>query len=462
MLSVAVFAQAPNEFNYQGVARDNDGNVLENQSVALRISILSGSIGGPVEYVEIHSETTNAFGLFNVAIGGGAVVSGSFAGVSWGSDSHFVQVEMDPAGGTAYQNMGTSQLLSVPYALYAENSGPTGNSNQTIRHDGNGWVANSNLYNTGDRIGIGTSSPTAVLQVSNTEEQQAVSISHNSSSTVSPSIALDLDARQNDAANTFSIYNRVESKGTNTGGLNGQYNFMVGDNTVGTSGAVYGTRTLMTSSLVGSGKSLYGFYASFTGTPSANEYSFYAQNGNAYFADYVGIGTDVPTSNLHISHIGGTLSQGLRIERFGQSYWSLYAGDNSITYNLRLYREAALLGEFNGTSGAYTALSDERLKTNILDMNNTLDKVLALRVKKYSFKSNPNGTHIGLIAQEANQLFPELVNHSNGDGEEQYLMDYSGFSMVAIKAIQEQQEIIETQQKQIDKLIEAVKALQTK
>ena len=181
-LSFATFAQSPEMFNYQGVARDNGGNVLANQAIGLRLSILSGSISGTVEYVETHAVTTNNFGLFNVSIGGGTPMSGSFAGIGWGSNSHFAKVEMDPTGGTSYLNLGTSQLLSVPYALYAAssgsggatgadgadgatgptgatgadgNTGPTGatgplvsgTSGQTLRHDGANWLANSNLYN---------------------------------------------------------------------------------------------------------------------------------------------------------------------------------------------------------------------------------------------------------------------------------------------------------------------------
>lgn len=133
MLSVAVLAQSPNAFNYQGVARDNDGNVLENQSISLRLSIVSNSPTGTVEFVETHTVGTNDFGLFNVSIGTGSLVSGSFSGIGWGSDSHFIKVELDPAGGTAYQNMGVSQLLSVPYAMYANSgtAGPTGPTGAT-------------------------------------------------------------------------------------------------------------------------------------------------------------------------------------------------------------------------------------------------------------------------------------------------------------------------------------------
>ena len=132
---------SPQLMNYQGVARDNGGNVLVNQNIALQLSVISGSIGGTVEYTETQLTSTNDFGLFNIEIGGGTVTSGTFSAINWGSASHFLKVELDPVGGTAFQEMGTSQLLSVPYAFYAKVSGsgavgttgptgPTGNDGE--------------------------------------------------------------------------------------------------------------------------------------------------------------------------------------------------------------------------------------------------------------------------------------------------------------------------------------------
>ena len=122
-LSVAtVFAQAPEKMNYQGVARDNSGNVLPNQSVGLQIKLRSGSPGGTVVYQETHATSTNAFGLFNVQIGGGTVQSGTFSSITWGSNSYYVEVLMDASGGTSYVSMGTQQLVSVPYALNAKSA----------------------------------------------------------------------------------------------------------------------------------------------------------------------------------------------------------------------------------------------------------------------------------------------------------------------------------------------------
>lgn len=131
LLATFLFAQSPQQFNYQGIARDNGGNVLANQNIGLQISLRSGSPTGTIEFQETHSVTTNQFGLFNIKVGNGTVVSGAMNAISWGGNTHFMQVEMDASGGTTYSDMGTSQLLSVPYALYAETSGTPGATGPT-------------------------------------------------------------------------------------------------------------------------------------------------------------------------------------------------------------------------------------------------------------------------------------------------------------------------------------------
>jgi hypothetical protein len=120
-LGITVLAQTPQSFRYQAVARDNSGDILANQAVSFRISILSGSVSGTVAYTETHTGlSTNAFGLVELEIGKGTPITGTFSSINWGSNSYFVKIEMDPAGGIAYQVLSTSQLLSVPYALHAK------------------------------------------------------------------------------------------------------------------------------------------------------------------------------------------------------------------------------------------------------------------------------------------------------------------------------------------------------
>ncbi|MBN1340177.1 MAG: fibrobacter succinogenes major paralogous domain-containing protein [Bacteroidales bacterium] len=120
-VTTIISAQTPLAFNYQTVVRDNFGELIINQSVSFRIGILQDSINGALIYSETHALTTNEFGLALLKIGTGTVESGVFANISWATAYHFLKVEIDANGGTNYQFLGISQLLSVPYALHAKN-----------------------------------------------------------------------------------------------------------------------------------------------------------------------------------------------------------------------------------------------------------------------------------------------------------------------------------------------------
>ena len=125
LMSVCVCAQAPNKMSYQAVIRNNSNTLLANQMVGMRISILKSTASGAPVYVETQSPTTNDNGLATIEIGGGKIVSGTFSTIDWANGPYFVKTETDPTGGTNYTITGTSQLLSVPYALYAQSSGDT-------------------------------------------------------------------------------------------------------------------------------------------------------------------------------------------------------------------------------------------------------------------------------------------------------------------------------------------------
>jgi hypothetical protein len=127
-----VFAQAPQKMSYQSVIRKADGLLVVNTSVGIKISILQGSASGTAAYVETQTTKTNANGLATLAIGGGTPVTGTFAGINWASGTYFIKTETDPTGGTNYIISGTSQLLSVPYALYAGSSQKKGKTSIVI------------------------------------------------------------------------------------------------------------------------------------------------------------------------------------------------------------------------------------------------------------------------------------------------------------------------------------------
>ncbi len=114
-----LFSQVPDAFNYQAVVRNSSGEIQSNKAVSFRISILNDSETGTVVYTETHAVSTNSFGLVNLEIGKGTVVSGLFSPATW-NKSTFIKVELDPAGGTAYSHLATKELVSVPYAFMAQ------------------------------------------------------------------------------------------------------------------------------------------------------------------------------------------------------------------------------------------------------------------------------------------------------------------------------------------------------
>ena len=119
LLTATVWAQSPEKMSYQAVIRNSSDQLVQNQTVGMQISILQGSASGTVVYTETQTPTTNANGLVSLGIGTGTT-SDDFSSIDWANGPYFIKIETDPAGGTSYTITGTSQLLSVPYALHAK------------------------------------------------------------------------------------------------------------------------------------------------------------------------------------------------------------------------------------------------------------------------------------------------------------------------------------------------------
>jgi hypothetical protein len=121
LFTLGVKAQTPpNAFNYSAVARNAAGIPIASSTIGIQITIIKNSPIGQSQYSENHFVNTDAFGLFNLVIGAGAVQSGSMTTIDWSNDNYYLKVGMDATGGTNFLTMGTTQLLSVPYALHAK------------------------------------------------------------------------------------------------------------------------------------------------------------------------------------------------------------------------------------------------------------------------------------------------------------------------------------------------------
>jgi hypothetical protein len=157
-MTLQMKAQAPLSIPYQAVARDVAGSIVPNRTISLRFSVHDGTAAGPIVYAETQSILTNALGSFTTNIGAGVVITGTFSGINWGSGSKHLQVELDITGGVAYVDMGTKQMMSVPYSLYSAN--------------GAGWKKGATivtLENDSNFVGIGASTPNMKLHVAHTD-----------------------------------------------------------------------------------------------------------------------------------------------------------------------------------------------------------------------------------------------------------------------------------------------------
>lgn len=269
------------------------------------------------------------------------------------------------------------------------------------------------------------------------------------------------------------VYGRV----TNTSGTNygvfGESESPDGSGVFGIGGrGVYG----QTNSTNGYG--IVGYAVSSTGTSvgvwgavaSSNGFSGYFKGGKFYVNGRVGLGTESPAATLHIHHTNATAGlmpdQGLRIQNASGTnrFWTLYTFSSNGA--LALYSgtgDGVSVGNFNAGTGAYTATSNRHLKTNIslLD-SDILDKIALLKPARYSYLRDPmNQMTIGFMAEDVQPLFPELVD-TVGENNENMAINYAGFSVVAIKAIQQQQkqmEALQTENEQLKKRLERIEKL---
>jgi hypothetical protein len=172
LLTATLWAQSPEKMSYQAVIRNSNDALVTNQSVGMQISILQSSAGGTVVYMETQTPTTNTNGLVSIEIGGGTVVNGNFSAIDWANGPYFIKTETDPVGGTSYTITGTSQLLSVPYALHAKEvenidysqitNTPTINGSETIINVGKG-INISGTGTSGDPYVISENTPTYTI-----------------------------------------------------------------------------------------------------------------------------------------------------------------------------------------------------------------------------------------------------------------------------------------------------------
>ena len=138
-------AQAPSKFSYQAVVRDASGALINKSPVGIQISLYKNATSGTAVYVERHTANSNANGLISIEIGSGTLQSGNFSTIDWGNNNYFIKSEMDPNGGTSYTVELSNQLLSVPYALYANSSAPQKENDPEFKASSAASITSSNI-----------------------------------------------------------------------------------------------------------------------------------------------------------------------------------------------------------------------------------------------------------------------------------------------------------------------------
>jgi len=215
LFSAIAFAQAPNKMSYQAVVRDAADQLLANKAIGLQVTIEQGTAGGAAVYVETFTPTTNANGLVTLEIGTGNIVSGDITTIDWENGPYFIKTETDPTGGTSYSLAGTTELMSVPYALHARKAaiadsvvGGTTESDPVFTASPAGGISGSDISNWN-------------LDTSITNEIQILSISNDSIYLSDGGFAVLPVAVNNDNDSTNEIQQLISSNDTlylNNGG----------------------------------------------------------------------------------------------------------------------------------------------------------------------------------------------------------------------------------------------------
>ena len=560
-MAYGAFAQAPEQFSYQAVIRDAQGDLVSNQNVTVNISILEGNSTGTTVFEEEHSITTNDNGLATLVIGNGLNTFGDIASISWGDNAYYLKIETDPDGGNNFSITATTQLLSVPYALYANEAGSGSGALEEITEGSNTGYRivgrdTANYGNIGDiAVDLSYSPLASTTNGASGDYSTAMGYGTTASGRYSTAMGYGTTASGNystamgDITTAFgnnstamgygttasNFYSTAMGDGTTASGntstamgslttasggastamgenttASGRASTAMGDGTIasgrastamGDITAAFGNNSTAMGSLTtasGENSTAMGYFTTASGNnstamgysttaPSACETvigrynTFYTpldsvnwnsgdrllvvgngltsssrrdalvvlKNGN------VGIGNSDPQGQLFVqqSQVGVTTASGIYVDWSGDNWKTYHSGSHYSFANMGVRRAYV-----EDNTGNYVQPSDKNLKTNIETLPNVMDGVLRLNPVSYVYKSSsdPSASTLGFLAQEVGEVFPDVIRYAE-DGTPG--LAYDLFSILSIKAIQEQQAMIDNQQVHIAEQEEQIELL---
>ena len=444
MLTVVTFSQSPDAFTYQAVLRDASGAIKANSNVSVQISILQGSASGSSVYTETFAVTTNSYGLININVGKGTVVSGNFTSIVWATGPYFIKISLDGA------DYGTSQLLSVPYAKYADKAG-NGFSGSYNDLTGKPTVFSGNYNDLSNKPTILDASKYSTA----TGFQSLFSNTTGFSNTANgyKTLYSNTTGYRNTANGDSVLYRNTTGYENTANGF-----FTLFSNTTGYSNTATGTGAL--------GFNTSGRYNTATGWGALyyNQVGYYnvADGAGALYWNTGGYNTACGDNALYANTTGSyntAFGNGaLNINTTGSYNTALGYNANvaaGLTNSTAIGNGASVdvsnkivLGNASaqtvGGYGAWSNWSDRRLKENIVYTNKLgLNFITRLKPVSYNYIKDTNKRRRdGLIAQDVEQTLKELGLEFSGliidDNKDKTMnLSYAEFVIPMITAMQE-------------------------
>jgi hypothetical protein len=374
--SLTIFAQAPQGFNYQATVRNSSGALLLNQIVLVKFNILQNSTTGTTVYSETQTANSDDLGHISLVVGQGTATTGTFSAINWGNGTYYLGIELNTGAG--YVAMGTTQLISVPYALYAQSSGngltiPSGtNVGDVLTWNGTSWVSSSSVLPIVTTNTISTISVNSAVSGGNVTSQGGSTVTARGICfSISPNPTLSNSYTTNSAGTgTFT---------SNLTGLTPNTTYYVrayASNSYGTAYGVQRTFTTLTAPSVTVGQSFQGGVVGYIYQPGDPGYVAGETHGIIASTSDIGsqiiwsspssiinattggaLGTGLSNTNLLVSTFGTSISYAAKIcsdlVQGGYSDWFL----PSYSELLSLYPNKSLIGGFT-TNYYWTSSKD--------------------------------------------------------------------------------------------------------